>query len=993
MADDSLLGRQLANFKIERSIGRGGMAQVYYGQDVKLERPVAVKVIDVRHRGNPAYAERFVREAKTVATWRHENIIQIHYADDEDGLYYFVMEYIDGFDLGELIAQYTEKGQKVPHDKVITLGQDIAAALDYAHQQGVIHRDVKPANVMVGHDDRVVLTDFGLALDVEQGSMGEAFGSSHYIAPEQARRSADAVPQSDIYALGVLLYEMLTGHVPFNDPSPTTVALQHITLLPPPPRDINPELSEDVEAVLLKALQKSPSERYQSGQALMDALSQALRDESSLPTDIKPASTTEPDRVTAKGLIASDDLTGQQLDEYRLETLLGQGGMARVYRASDVRLKRWVAIKVIDTPFQSDSDYTMRFEREAQAIAQLEHPHIVRLYRYGESQGLFYMAMQFVEGADLEYVLSTYHEEGEFIESEEAERIVSEICGALDYAHSQGVIHRDIKPANVVLNKSGQAILTDFGLALMTDLGTSGEIFGSPHYIAPEQAISSAGVVPQSDLYAVGVMIYEMFTGELPFEAEGPLDVAMLHIHEHPPSPREIRPELSPALEAVILKALAKEPEDRYPTGAALTEALQQALQAAPIQPPAAMVDPAQAGASILDRVALDLAAHPLPPIPAAATPPLAVDHAKSTPQVASRPTTPPPPTPVTIPDPVTVSDSDQSKATSNKKPALFIAGGLGAILITGFVLILLLLAAYLLWPSSEATSGVVTTPTAATSENTGTDGNEPPPSTPSETGEGDTASIEPTLAPAAEAPEPTAAVLGNEIYYSLRIEKGGANGQGSLVLINQGVEDLPLAMLVMGEAKTPLRGINWGLGSLPPGACVVVDNKEGKGGRPPLTCNQLGTSVEYGGGSRKNFWTNGFDLYFGGQTAATCPNGTTPCDVAFGLERGYLQLTKPTDQSLIVYNLSYQPLPLSSLGLGNLNGAEWGLEMLPVGACVDVWKDDKKKRTDSEESFCPDSNRLIYPHFWKEDFAILYNGQQVDTCAKGQDFCSVTIP
>ncbi len=306
-------------------------------------------------------------------------------------------------------------------------------------------------------------------------------------------------------------------------------------------------------------------------------------------------------------------MIGQQLDEYRLEALLGQGGMARVYRALDVRLKRWVAIKVIAAPFRADSDYTRRFEREAQAIAQLEHPHIVRLHRSGEAKGLLYMAMQYVEGAPLNEVLASYREEGEFIEPAEASRIVREVCLALDYAHRKRVIHRDVKPANIVLNKQGQAILTDFGLALLTDVGTRGEIFGTPHYMAPEQAMSSASAKPQSDLYAVGVILYEMFTGALPFDAPQPLDVAMLHMTERPPSPRQIRPDLSRKLEAVILKSLAKEPKDRYATGRALANALDKALEIVPAKPPAAV-----ARRSIPERVALSLTKRPLPPLPAA---------------------------------------------------------------------------------------------------------------------------------------------------------------------------------------------------------------------------------------------------------------------------------------------------------------------------------------------------------------------------------------
>ncbi len=616
MTDDPLLGRQLANFRIERVIGRGGMAQVYYGQDIKLERPVAIKIIDVRYRGNPAYAERFVREARAVATWRHEHIIHIYYADDEDGLYYFVMEYIDGQDLSELISEYRTKGELIPHHEALRIGRAVAEALDYAHQQGLIHRDVKPSNVIVAHDGRVVLTDFGLALDVEQGSLGEVFGSSHYVAPEQARRSAAAVPQSDLYSLSVILYEMLTGRVPFDDPSPTAVAIQHVTLPPPLAREINPALNAETEAVLQKALSKSPDERYQTGRELVDALEKALPVGPSIPAPLTPqeegiaAPLTPPGGGIAEG--TTDDLTGQQLDEYRLEALLGQGGMARVYRGLDVRLNRRAAIKVIHTPFRTDSDYVRRFEREARAIAQLEHPHIVRLYRYGEANGLLYMAMQYIKGQNLHSLLASHQQEHTFIPPEKIGRIIQEVCLALDYAHSQGVIHRDIKPSNIMLDQHGQAILTDFGLALLTEVGTRGEILGSPHYIAPEQAISSANVKPQSDLYAVGVILYEMLTGQLPFEATDPLDVAMLHMSEPPPSPQKLRPDISPELEAVLLKALAKEPEERYPTGAALAEALDQALKVTTLSP---SFPPVSTHEAVAEEVA------DLPPIPAAVAP------------------------------------------------------------------------------------------------------------------------------------------------------------------------------------------------------------------------------------------------------------------------------------------------------------------------------------------------------------------------------------
>ena len=285
-------------------------------------------------------------------------------------------------------------------------------------------------------------------------------------------------------------------------------------------------------------------------------------------------------------------LISQQLDEYHLEELLGQGGMARVYRAYDPGLERWAAVKVIDTPFRDDPDYMQRFQREARAVAQLQHPNIVRLYRFGEVNKLLYIAMEYIDGPDLDRLLVAYASRQQPMPPAEVRQLIRQICLALDYAHSQGVIHRDIKPANIMINKNGDAIVTDFGLVLLSDQHTRGEIMGTPHYIAPEQAISSGNAVPQSDLYAVGVILYEMFTTRLPFDATHPYDVALMHIGEPPPPPRQVNPNIDPAVEAVILKALAKDPTDRYATGAALADALDQALGAERAQIPAVIAEP-----------------------------------------------------------------------------------------------------------------------------------------------------------------------------------------------------------------------------------------------------------------------------------------------------------------------------------------------------------------------------------------------------------------
>ena len=274
-----------------------------------------------------------------------------------------------------------------------------------------------------------------------------------------------------------------------------------------------------------------------------------------------------------------DPFIGQQFGDYVIETLLGKGGMARVYRAHDPNLDRIAAIKVIDPGVAHDPEYTRRFKREAQAVAKLSHPNIVGIYQFGTVHGVYYMAMAFIDGVDVEWLIQDYRRERRQMSFDSLLRIVGQIASALDYAHGQGVIHRDVKPGNIMVTQQGRAFLTDFGLVRDMAIPTLGEIFGSPHYISPEQAVNSAKAVPQSDLYSLGVVIYEIVAGRLPFDNAHPNDIALMHIEQPPPSPQQFNPTLPPAVAQVVMKALAKKAAERYQTGAELFNALRQAVK------------------------------------------------------------------------------------------------------------------------------------------------------------------------------------------------------------------------------------------------------------------------------------------------------------------------------------------------------------------------------------------------------------------------------
>jgi serine/threonine protein kinase len=274
----------------------------------------------------------------------------------------------------------------------------------------------------------------------------------------------------------------------------------------------------------------------------------------------------------------NDPFIGAKLGSYEILEAIGEGGMARIYKGFHAELNRHTAIKVVNWGLQEDPEFTERFRREAQAIAILRHPNIVQIFDFGKHTNSYFMVMEFIDGSDLQVQLRQYRERKELLPKDKILRVIRDIAAALDYAHGRGVIHRDIKPSNIMITREGQPILTDFGLVMLPShksQATIGNTFGTPHYVAPEQAISSAAAVAASDIYSLGVVLYEMAAGQLPFDDESPLSVALKHISDPPPSPTSINPDLPPEVEEVILQSLSKDPYDRFATAGDLASTLE----------------------------------------------------------------------------------------------------------------------------------------------------------------------------------------------------------------------------------------------------------------------------------------------------------------------------------------------------------------------------------------------------------------------------------
>ena len=309
--------------------------------------------------------------------------------------------------------------------------------------------------------------------------------------------------------------------------------------------------------------------------------------------------------------MARNDLTGSLFaDRYRLERKLGSGGMADVWLAEDQELGRRVAVKILHERYANDEQFVERFRREATHAAGLSHPNIVSIYDRGVAEGSYYIVMEYIEGRTLKELIVTRGP----CPVPVAISYTRQILAALRYAHKNGIIHRDIKPHNVIVDREGRVKVADFGIARAgaSEMTEVGSIVGTAQYLSPEQA-RGAPVDESSDLYSTGIVLYELLTGTVPFTGETPVEIAMKHLSQTPDAPSARRPDIPHDLDLVVLRALAKEPTDRYRTAAELDRDLELVARGDPVgaetETAATMV---LAGAGAMDATAATRVAAPL---------------------------------------------------------------------------------------------------------------------------------------------------------------------------------------------------------------------------------------------------------------------------------------------------------------------------------------------------------------------------------------------
>jgi len=559
--------------------------------------------------------ERFYREARASGKLQHENLAVVYDVGEIEGRPYIVMEYLKGKDLGAMIKAKTPLTlpQKLDYSRQICKG------LAFVHSENIIHRDIKPENIMIVDGGKVKILDFGIARPVSSKltQAGTRVGTPWYMSPEQIK--GDGIDKrSDIFSFGVLFYELLTYRRPFEGDD-TTVMYKIVHEEPPALQLDDIEMREELQALLAKCLAKSANDRYNNFAEVtgaLEAVEAKWRDQQRIKTLLAEAETLtlqrnfqqaltrfdeilrldpqhaeaqsrrqeclgqDKDRRTMK--VMAGQIVGETISHYRILERLGAGGMGVVYKAEDIKLKRLVALKFLLPELSRDESATKRFVREAQAVSSLDHPNICTVHEIDESEnGQLFICMTYYEGQTLREIIRAGKTPTGVASLSSSLDMVIDIASGIAKAHEQGITHRDLKPSNIIITKDGAVKIVDFGLAKLasnTKITKTGTTVGTLAYMSPEQ-IKGHDVDHRCDIWALGVTLYELMTGKLPFEGEQELSLLYAIVNEEPAPPSKINPAISPALESIIRQALQKAPENRFAAMQEMYEALRKVRQ------------------------------------------------------------------------------------------------------------------------------------------------------------------------------------------------------------------------------------------------------------------------------------------------------------------------------------------------------------------------------------------------------------------------------
>jgi len=557
-----------SRFTEVRQVGQGGMGAVYAARDGRTGELVAIKVLDPRFAERETVVRRFYRETVATSNIRHPNIPRI--LDVQRArLPYYVMEYVDGPSLETLLV---ERPGGFPVGQVMSVALQAAGALDAAHEMNVVHRDVKPSNMLIDRAGTLKVVDFGIAHfdgDCELSSSSHPIGTPQYMAPEQMK-CGDVDGTSDVYSLGFVLYELLAGVPPFPHDHPFARVFEPA----PDLRRLVPTVPAALSGLIMRCLETDPLKRFRDGRRLSEALGALAGVPGMEPVRLVPDGGRVGGAVGAATVLRSPGdvaayVARQLAPRYDRVELLGQGGMGAVFAAHDGTTGAAVAVKVVDPRLAGSENVIRRFYRETTALANLRHPSVPRVFDIQRGD-LPYFVMEYVQGESLHTLLlraGTFDVATTLL-------VTRQVASALGAVHAAGLVHRDVKPSNIIVTTEGRAVVVDFGLVRLdqgTPLTMTGQHLGTPRYMAPEQ-MKGYEVGPEADVYSLGLTVYECLSGRIPFDGVAPLE----RIFNDPTPLATVRPDVPPALAAVVARCLERDERRRYRDGAEVAAALEE---------------------------------------------------------------------------------------------------------------------------------------------------------------------------------------------------------------------------------------------------------------------------------------------------------------------------------------------------------------------------------------------------------------------------------
>jgi serine/threonine protein kinase/tetratricopeptide (TPR) repeat protein len=551
-------------YRIDGELGRGGLGVVYRAFDERLQRPVALKALPEALSGDPELIVRLEREARALALIQHSNVAGIHGIEEASGVRYLVLELVEGETLRARLG-----AEGLPLAESVGIARQLATGLDVMHRKGLVHRDLKPNNVMVTPDGIVKILDFGLAKGSSTPAAlhltraGDVVGTPGYMSPEQLRgEPLDA--RTDAWGLGCIVFECLSGRRPFM--GETEEERNDATLHREPPWEALPPATPPTLAELLRSCL---SKRRADRPASMDEVLQRL---GACATDAEVRGTRS--------------LIGSLLGPYRVERELGSGGMGKVYAAiAESRTPRLaagtrVALKVMHPHLMETSGYFKRFMREGDIGRSIQHANVVRTLDCDslgtDGRRTDFLVMELVDGQ----TLGALQQELGVVPEELCRHVAHEVASGLAAIHAAGIVHRDLKPENVLITRESVVKIMDLGVARAEADGArltqDGAFVGSLQYAAPEQLAGDASRVDgRADLFSLGVVLYELASGANPHRDTDWRVVFQRVLKETPRRLGAVNPQVSPFFEELVHVLLAKEPEQRIASARELASILE----------------------------------------------------------------------------------------------------------------------------------------------------------------------------------------------------------------------------------------------------------------------------------------------------------------------------------------------------------------------------------------------------------------------------------